>query len=241
MTTSGSGPVVLIPPSEGKAQGGAGPAWTPGVMRFDLDDSRLRVMKKLGARVRRELLAAPTAPAMDRYTGVLYGALGYRELDRALRRRIDTSVVVFSALWGLVTPTDPIPFYKLKMTTPAPNGGRLAAWWKPRLAPVLDPFVDGRVVWDLLPKEHFAAWPASGAPRRRIAVRFLDDKGDGALITVSHWNKLLKGALVRHVVETRLTDPDGLAEFAHPQGYVYRPELTVVEGDRTVVSLVAPR
>jgi cytoplasmic iron level regulating protein YaaA (DUF328/UPF0246 family) len=233
--------VVLIPPSEGKAQDGAGPPWAPGQMRFDLDGARVRVVKTLGARRARELLAAPTAPAIDRYTGVLYGALAYSALDRALRRRIDRSVVVFSALWGLVAPADPIPFYKLKMTAAAPRGGRLAVWWKPRIGPVLDPFVAGRVVWDLLPKEHVAAWPVSDAPRRRIAVRFLDDKGDGALITVSHWNKLLKGALVRHVVETGLTDPDGLTSFDHPQGYRYRPELTVVEGDRTIVSLVARR
>src|SRR3954468_8513271 len=94
-------PVVLIPPSEGKATGGAGPVWTPGEMRFDLDASRLRVMKTLGARLRRELEAAPTAPAMERYTGVLYGALSYGALDQTQRVRIDASVVIFSALWGL--------------------------------------------------------------------------------------------------------------------------------------------
>jgi cytoplasmic iron level regulating protein YaaA (DUF328/UPF0246 family) len=240
MATSGRGPVVLIPPSEGKAEGGAGPVWGRGEMRFDLDDARVRVLKKLGARGK-VIAAAPTMPALDRYTGVLYGALGYRGLERVLRRRVDASVVVFSGLWGLVAPTDPLPFYKLKMTMAAPSGGRLAPWWKPRIAAVLDPFVDGRVVWDLLPKEHFAAWPTSEAPKLRITARFLDDRGDGSLITVSHWNKLLKGALVRHVVQTKLTDPAGLAEFDHPQGYVYRPELTMTEGDRTVVSFVAPR
>ena len=73
------------------------------------------------------------------------------------------------------------------------------------------------------------------------AVRFLDDNGGGALVTVSHWNKLLKGALVRHIVATPLIDPDGLREFTHPQGYRYRPELTVIESGRTVVSLVADR
>ncbi len=179
--------------------------------------------------------------AIDRYTGVLYGALGYRRLDRRMRRRIDTSVITFSGLWGLVAPTDPIPFYKLKMTARGPGGGRLAAWWRPRVAAVLDPHVDGRVVWDLLPNEHVAAWPVSDAPAQRIAVRFLDDTGRGSLVTVSHWSKLLKGALVRHLVETRLTDPDGLAAFTHPEGYVYRPELTVTEPHRTVVALVADR
>jgi cytoplasmic iron level regulating protein YaaA (DUF328/UPF0246 family) len=184
-------------------------------------------------------------PAIERYTGVLYGALAYRELARPHRRRVDQQVLILSGLWGLVAPRDPIPPYRLKMSAAVPGLGRLATWWRPRLGPVLDAHVDGRVVWDLLPGEHVAAWPASDAPRRRIAVRFLDDverDGRRELVTVSHWNKLLKGSLVRHVIAGQLTAPDGLADFEHPRGYRYRPDLTVVDsGGRTVVSLVARR
>ncbi len=240
MVTSAKTPVLLLPPSEGKALGGRGPSWRPGVMRFDLDDARRMVMQRALGSERAAVVDGPTMKAIDRYTGVLYGGLDYRNLDRTLRGRIDAQVIVFSGLFGLVAPGDPIPFYKLKMTAPAPRG-RLAAWWRPRLAPVLDARVDSRVVWDLLPNEHIAAWPVSDAPARRVAVRFLDDTGGGTLVTVSHWNKLLKGALVRHIVATRLTDPDGLADFEHPQRYRYRPDLTVEEPHRTVVALVAQR
>jgi cytoplasmic iron level regulating protein YaaA (DUF328/UPF0246 family) len=241
MPTRSPTPVLLLPPSEGKAVGGRGPAWSEGEMRFDLDAARLQVMRRgLGAQ-RTAVVEGPTMKAIDRYTGVLYGGLAYRGLERTARRRIDAQVIVFSGLFGLVAPTDPLPFYKLKMTASAPGGGRLAAWWRPRLGPVLDAQVDGRVVWDLLPNEHTAAWPVSDAPAHRIAVRFLDDTGRGQLMTVSHWNKLLKGALVRHLVETQLTDPEGLRAFTHPQCYEYRPELTVEEPHRTVVSLVATR
>ncbi|MBT4892466.1 MAG: hypothetical protein HON60_05905 [Gammaproteobacteria bacterium] len=58
---------------------------------------------------------------------------------------------------------------------------------------------------------------------------------------MAHWNKLLKGALVRYVVEHQLVDPAGLADFTHPEGYVYAPELTQVSGPLTEVSLVAVR
>ncbi len=191
-----------------------------------------------------DLTESPTLPAIDRYTGVLYGELGYRNLDRTLRRRIDTQVIVFSGLWGLVAPNDPIPWYKLKMSAKAPRLGRLGTWWRPRIAPVLDAHVDRRVVWDLLPKEHTTAWPISDAPSLRIAVKFLDEVergGSRKLVTVSHWNKLLKGALVRHIVTTQLTEPEDLGAFRHPQGYRYRPSLTVEDGNRRVVSLVADR
>ncbi len=237
-------PILLLPPSEGKAVGGRGGPWRPATMAHDLDDARADVLSALAAAGDGEVAGAPTTAAIERYTGVLYGALAYGELDRTHRRRVDVQVVIFSGLWGLVAPRDPIPTYRLKMSAAVPGLGRLATWWRARLGPVLDAHVDGRVVWDLLPGEHAAAWPASGAPRRRIAVRFLDevDRGRGReLVTVSHWNKLLKGSLVRHVVARQPEAPDGLADFEHPQGYEYRPDLTVVDGDRTVVSLVARR
>ena len=58
---------------------------------------------------------------------------------------------------------------------------------------------------------------------------------------VNHWNKLLKGSLVRHVLSTQLRDPEGLAAFTHPEGYVYRPEHTQTVGKEVTVALVARR
>ena len=86
-------------------------------------------------------------------------------------------------------------------------------------------------------------WPAL-ENSVRTAVRFLDDvvkNGERTLVTVSHWNKLLKGALVRHVVEHGLDDPDGLVGFDHPEGYAYDPALTRVDGSTTEISLVTRR
>ena len=46
-------PLILIPPSEGKAPGGSGPAWAPSTMAIDLDDRRLAVMAALRSAMRR--------------------------------------------------------------------------------------------------------------------------------------------------------------------------------------------
>ena len=87
-------------------------------------------------------------------------------------------------------------------------------------------------MWDLLPIEHSAAvvWD-DVVPFRRVTVRFVDADGK----TVSHWNKLLKGSLVRWLVTTGATEVDALTDFEHPQGYRYDPGATVREGH--VVSL----
>jgi cytoplasmic iron level regulating protein YaaA (DUF328/UPF0246 family) len=196
-----------------------------------------------------EVATAPTLPAIERYTGVLYGALDTASMPAARQRRIDAQVRIVSGLWGVVAPRDLIPDYKLKMSATLARLGRLSTWWRPAVTAALAPEVEGRTVWDLLPNEHRSAWApdlaGSGAPREVVTVRFLDDverNGRRQLVTVSHWNKLLKGALVRHVVATQLEDVDGLAAFTHPLGYVYERALTERDPDgiRVRVSFVKP-
>jgi cytoplasmic iron level regulating protein YaaA (DUF328/UPF0246 family) len=98
--------------------------------------------------------------------------------------------------------------------------GPLTAWWRPHLAPVVAGLTEGRVVWDLLPIEHAAAmsWPVA-APAQRVTVRFVDEQDR----TVSHWNKLLKGALVRWLLTAAPDGPAALHRFEHPLGYRFDP------------------
>lgn len=209
-------PVILLPPSEGKAPGGDGPVWTAGTMAdASLDAARRQVLRAAragGASPRR----AGTLPASARYTGVLYQELAWSTLPAAARRRGDRQVRIVSGLWGLVAPSDPIPPYRLKMSASLPVVGRLATWWRPRLAPVVAELSAGTTVWDLLPQEHAAAmdW-ASATPRQRVTVRFEDAGGR----TVTHWNKLLKGSLVRWLLEEQPSVPSELSGFRHPLGY----------------------
>jgi cytoplasmic iron level regulating protein YaaA (DUF328/UPF0246 family) len=192
----------------------------------------------------RSVRRSPTRPAIERYTGVLYDALDHRSLPARSRRRLAEQVLIFSGAFGLVAPLDPIPDYKLKMGASLPGAGRLPAFWRPHIDAALDPLVDGRTVWNLLPNEHAAAWSGSDRPAAELSVRFADDVVRGGrrqLVTVSHWNKLLKGALVRHVLATQLDEPGGLAAFEHPAGYRYEPSLDRREGRRWEVTLVARR
>ncbi|CAN5778975.1 hypothetical protein BH23ACT2_BH23ACT2_17410 [soil metagenome] len=179
-----------------------------------LDGARTEVLGALEAD--QPVGVGPTRPAIERYRGVLYQELDAGSLRGAARRRLHRRVLVVSGLWGLVAPADPIPDYKLKMGTRLGSLGRLSTWWRPRLTEALVSPVRGAVVWDLLPNEHAAAldWDAL-APRNRITVRFVDRRGRA----VSHWNKLLKGSIVRWLAETGVTDPATLGDFRHPRGY----------------------
>lgn len=262
---------ILLPPSEGKAPGGDGPPWSPGSMAVDLDDRRLRVAAALRSAMRanqasrakllgvkgaalaaatdadRTVATSATMPAIERYTGVLYGALDAASLSAAARRRLDDSVLVVSGLWGLVAPGDPIPDYKLKMGASLGALGKLSTWWRPAIDDALAARFDARpgAVWNLLPNEHDAAWSGSAAntlhaSRTVYTVRFLERAADGRLAAVAHWNKFLKGALVRFLVEHPGAGEDELAAWEHPSGYRLDPDRSITDDrGRRVLSFVA--
>lgn len=195
---------ILLPPSEGKAPGGRGRPWAPGRGALPtLDAKRAELVAEL------ELAGRPTMPAIQRYTGVLYKELDWPSLPPEAQRLGRRVVLTFSGLWGAVAPGDPIPYYKLKMA-------KRVAFWRPALTEALAERLKGRTVWDLLPIEHAAGWRPAAVPyRRRLTVRFVDARGQ----TVNHWNKLLKGALVRRLLTEPTADPLDLADWDHPLGY----------------------
>lgn len=187
-----------------------------------------------------------TMAAIDRYTGVLYDELDATSLPARARGRLGTDVVIFSGLFGAVMAGDPIPDYKLKMGGALPGPGNTSLLWRAPLTEALTPFVGGRTLWNLLPKEHDNAWVCPTSQTiRTMSVRFLDEarrrRGEQrSFTTVNHWNKLLKGALVRHILITGADEPDALAELVHPEGYRYDASLTEVVDGRIMLAMVRP-
>ena len=268
-------PLILLPPSEGKADGGSGKALRIASLSFNqLEGQRTTLRAALGAAMKGkepgrakllgvkgtalaaatganlDVLSSPTMPAIERYTGVLYDALDVASLSTRDRKRLGKQVLIFSGLWGVVRPDDTIPDYKLKMGATLAPVGKLSTWWREPLTAALASTVSGTVVWNLLPKEHDNAWApfapahASSAPSAIFSVKFLDEgkpvKGERSFTTVNHWNKLLKGALVRFILETGADDPKALSTFRHPEGYRYDRTLTETTATGTVVSMVRP-
>ncbi len=254
-------PLILLPPSEGKASGGVGPAWAPGVMTIGLDECRTVVIAALVKAMRgneaargkligvkgkaltaataadASVASASTMPAIERYTGVLYDALDVAHLTATQRGRLDASVLIFSGLWGVVAPRDPIPEYKLKMGASLPPVGKLSTWWRTALSARVAERAAGRTVWNLLPNEHAAAWKPE-APCRQFTVRFLERRPDGSLSAVSHWNKFLKGALVRFLLAHPGAGPRDLKDWDHPSGFRLDAALTKDQGPITELAFV---
>ena len=124
--------IVLLPPSETKRGGGAGPPLsldalsspTLGPLRAALVDElvtlagdRSACRRALGISASQDfeidrnaaLRSAATLPAVSRYTGVLYDALDVESLRGAAAGRARARLAINSALFGLLRADDPYP------------------------------------------------------------------------------------------------------------------------------------
>ena len=217
--------LVLLPPSEGKASGGRGAALDLTTLSHpSLTAARAWLVEALQTAARTdpdalqaalgcpagevakdaELTTSATLPALRRYTGVVYEALSYATLSPSGRRRANTSLRVASALFGLLSPTDRIPAYRLSGGTSLPGVGSLAALWRPLLEPELA--AHGGLVVDLRSGPYAALARVPDA----VQVRVLREAG-GKRTVVSHDNKHTKGLLARALCESGARSVDDVA------------------------------
>ena len=225
--------IVLLPPSETKRDGGDGPALSldtlssPALrplraelvgelvaLAADRDASRraLGVSARQDAEIDRNaaLHTAPTMPAIDRYTGVLYDALDVGSLRGAAAARSRSRLAVVSALFGLVRADDRIPAYRLSANSRLPGRPTLAARWRPSLEPVLAAIAEHELVVDLRSGSYAALAAVPGA----VTVEVLAEHADGRRTVVSHFNKAHKGRLARALSASRSEPADAAAVAA---------------------------
>ncbi len=149
--------------------------------------------------------SAPTMPALERYTGVLYHALAVGSLSTGARSRAEEQVVVLSGLWGVVRGGDLLPDYRVPASGSVPGFGTVAAHWRPHLARALPLLVGEEGVLDLRSTDYLALWrPSPPVADQVLTVRVLAEGAAGGRRTaVSFYAKHVKGQVVRHVVSAR--------------------------------------
>jgi cytoplasmic iron level regulating protein YaaA (DUF328/UPF0246 family) len=173
-----------------------------------------------------ELRAAPTMPAGRVYTGVLYDALDISSLSGTAKRRANSQLVIASALFGAVRPTDRIPAYRLAGNAKLPRLGTVGPTWRPHLDEVLPAAAGRGLVLDLRSSTYASMWQPSGAlAERTVTVRVLHERRPGdpsSRMIVSHFNKATKGRLVRDLLNaaSQPRNPAELAEHLAADGRV---------------------
>ena len=160
------------------------------------------------------LLELATRPAAEVYTGPLHGGLGLATLDGAAAERAEGSLVITSALWGVLRPSDRIPAYRLRVWSKLVGLGRVGPMWR---AIIPDLFArltgpDG-VVLDLRPPSFKELGMPTGRSDRTVGLRidYSDEVGGRIGDVVA---KRTRGEAARHLLESESEpgDPDALAD-----------------------------
>lgn len=231
--------LLLLPPSETKREGGDGapldlralsfPALTASrraaigeLSRLSRSVQRSAAALGLGPTQRgeidrnRALRTAPTMPAIERYTGVVYEPLA--GLTPAELAFATTHVAIGSALFGLLGAADPIPAYRLSHDSRLPDLP-LRRHWRDAVSAELARH-DGLVL-DLRSEAYAALGPAPGGRYLRV----LAEDARGRRRALSHFNKHAKGVFTRAVIAAGVVHADeaSLLAWATAQGIRLEP------------------
>ena len=242
--------LIIVPPSEAKHPPAAsGPALDLGSLSFPaltptrraiLDAAietsaepdalqRFHVGPTVAEEVRRNarIRDLPTVPADDLYAGPFHEALDAATWTPAARDRAARQLVIVSALWGALRPSDRIPPYRLHVCSRLLGMDALGPTWRAVLPDVLAEAAGPRgLVVDLRTTTHQAMGRPTDLADRTVTVRVADASGDASRIgdVVA---KRRRGEVARELLEGGIDTDEPAA-------------LAAALGERWPVALVPP-
>lgn len=179
--------LILLPPSERKNE-------VRGQRKFEL--SKLIAAPEL-SKIRAELLGDQnpefSAPAIEIYSGVLYQSLDWSSLSKPIQDRGNSRILIFSALFGVLRPTDLIFKYKAKIKN---------SLWSEAISNLAIKY-QGELVIDCRSTTYKRNWPID--PELTVEIRVFQITGEKRS-TITHMSKKYRGELTRFLLQ-QMNDP----------------------------------
>jgi len=165
--------------------------------------------------------------AGDTYLGLEIATLDGDELEYA-----QSHLRILSGLYGLLRLCDQIQPYRLEMGSQLATrrGKTLYKYWGDRLSVALNAEAartGAKALVNCASIEYFSAVDLKALEVPVVTPSFYEVKNGEAKI-VSFFAKKARGAMARFVMQQRLRDPEGLADF-DLGGYRYQPELSTLD------------
>jgi cytoplasmic iron level regulating protein YaaA (DUF328/UPF0246 family) len=190
----------------------------------ELNPTRKKTLAALGL----ALVKAPSAKAIDVYSGVLYQALDYHNLNSAAQKRAQKSIIIISALFGALKLTDSIPTYKLDMAKSLPKLGSLNALWKPIVTKALENIKTDLIV-DCRSSTYQGVWTPD--LKKTVGIRVFAEKS-GKRTVVTHMSKKTRGDITKFLV-MQTKSPKTAQELQKLVAKEFKCELVKPEGKKS--------
>ena len=224
--------LLLLPPSETKRIGGSNLTIEQVHLSYgQLNEARdlvledlLKLCKKkdLAAKVLKlskkqlgeidfnlAIKTAPTMPAYQRYEGTLYKAIDVASFGPHEVEQMRTHVLMQSALFGLISATDRIPWYRISAGTVLPKVS-LKKVWKEHQDAAWARLVDFPII-DLRSKAYVDLAPIP-SDLDSYWVEVVAEDSNGQRKALNHFNKTAKGEFVGAFVRAK-TAPKTIAQL----------------------------
>lgn len=173
--------------------------------------------------------SATKLPALLAYNGQAYKHLRADTLSDEALEYAQKHLWITCFLYGLLRPMDGIVPYRMEhcVTLEATNDKPINQFWKDRLTDVLIDCVraDDGILLHLSTEEyeHLFDWKRVCKEVTVVQPLFYVRQKDGRLKMQAVWAKSCRGAMVRFVLNNRLTTPDELSAFSY-EGFEFAPQ-----------------
>lgn len=175
-----------------------------------------------------EFSCADTMPAMLAYNGQAYKHLKANTLSSDAMEFAQDHVWITCFLYGLLRPMDAIVPYRMEhcVTLETTHDKPINQFWKDKLTEVLIDSVkaDDGILVHLSTEEyeHLFDWKRVMEEVKVVHPLFYVRQANGSLKMQAVWAKSCRGAMVRFILQNRITNPEELRAFSY-EGFEYSP------------------
>ncbi len=146
---------------------------------------------------KKDIIYELTMKAIERYTGVAFDYLSYKNLNIEAQKYIDENVIIFSNLFGPIKSSNLIPEYKLKQSESVADI-KPEKFYNKHSAHLMEEYLKDEEVLDLRAGFYEKFYKPI---KPYTTLKFIKD---GKI--VSHWAKAYRGIVLREVAKAGITN-----------------------------------
>lgn len=191
--------------------------------------SFMHISRSLAESVAAMYRSGAMKPALWAYRGDVFKGFQAETLGQPAAEFAQDHLLIASAVYGVLCPYNNISPYRLEMSAKLSVGdsNSLYKFWKPKLAHYIAarPSLAGELC--ILSSEEYAKAAIGGLPAsiRIVTPAFIDRKPSGQDAQIPIYNKMMRGAMARWIVDNRIDSVDLLHAFSE-HGYHYNQAMS---------------